>query len=199
MNYKRIGRFAFAAAGVAAAGAGLWWLKERQTEKPAFTRLDGEGDFELRDYPALLTAETVQAGTRDRALGNGFGVLADYIFANGRDGDEIAMTAPVIAEREDAAHWRVRFVMPTAFTRATLPAPTPGVAVGGLAPRRLAALRFTGTVDDALLARKEHELLDAIAVRGLEGVGPVQHAFYNSPFIPGPMRHNELWREVRVP
>src|SRR4051812_31244256 len=90
MNYKRIGRFAFAAAGVAAASAGLWWLREQQTERPKHTPLERDGDIELRDYPSLLVAETVQVGTRDRALGNGFGVLADYVFANGRDGEEIA-------------------------------------------------------------------------------------------------------------
>jgi hypothetical protein len=196
MNYRRIGRWAAAGLGVAAAGAGLYWLRERSVEKPDHRLVTSDGDYEVRRYPALLTAEAVSKGGRDRALGNGFGLLADYIFAEGREGEEIAMTAPVIAEVEPGQGWRVRFVMPRALTRETLPEPTQGVSIGELPARRIAAVRFGGRVDDALLAAKTEALQGWMEREGLMPAGPPQHAFYNSPFIPGPLRQNEVWIEV---
>lgn len=195
MNYRRIGRWAAAAAGVAVAGAGLWWLRERATERPEHETLLADGDFEIRRYPALVTAETVQIGTRDRALGNGFGLLADYIFASSRAGEPIAMTVPVISEAEGPSEWRTRFVMPKACPADTLPAPGAGVRIGSLPARTIAVLKVGGKVDDKLLAAKRDELLAHIAARERQA-GAVQYAFYNSPFLPGPLRHNEIWAEL---
>jgi len=44
----------------------------------------------------MLIVETVQHGSRDRALGNGFGLLADYMFGDKREGDEIPIILPVL-------------------------------------------------------------------------------------------------------
>lgn len=195
MNYRRIGRWAAAAAGIAVAGAGLWWLRERATERPEHETLLADGDFEIRRYPALVTAETVQIGTRDRALGNGFGLLADYIFASGREREPIAMTVPVISEAVGASEWRTRFVMPKACPAETLPAPGAGITIGSLPARTIAVLNVGGKVDDRVLATKRGELLARIAAHGRQA-GTVQYAFYNSPFIPGPLRHNEVWAEL---
>lgn len=196
MNYRRIGRWAAAGLGVAVAGAGVYWLREKTIEKPQYQLLTSDGAFEVRRYQPILTAETVQRGSRDRALGNGFGVLADYIFAESREGDEIAMTAPVISEQEADGAWRVRFVMPKGHTRATLPEPTPGVAIDELDGAKIAVCKFGGRVDDALLAEKTAALREWIAAHGLSAAGPVRYAFYNSPFIPGPLRQNEVWMPV---
>lgn len=213
-----IGKVLAGAAGIAAAGAaaGAAWfyLKEKQIETPEHELLSGDGPFELRRYPALLVAETVQKGRRDRALGNGFGLLADYIFAETRGGEEIAMTkpvlaapvpdkttkidmtAPVLAEREAEGGWRIRFVMPGQWTKDTLPEPGPGVTIAEIPARRVAAVKFSGRADDALLAQKEAELYRWIEEQGLKPVKGVEHAFYNSPFMPGPLRNNEVMFEV---
>jgi hypothetical protein len=196
MNYRRIGRWAAGVGAVAAAGAGLYWLRERATEKPDYVTVEEEGPFALRRYPPILVARTVQPGGRDRALGQGFGVLAGYIFAENRKGEEISMTAPVLAERTEGRGWTVSFVMPKAYTRDSLPVPDAGIAIAMIPARRVAAVRFTGTVDDALLAEKTAELAAWIAARGLVPVGGVEHAFFNAPFIPGPLKHNEVWQPV---
>ena len=197
MNYRRIGRWAAGIGAVAVAGAGLYWLRERATEKPDYVTVAEEGMFALRRYPPILVAQTVQPGVRDRALGQGFGVLAGYIFAEHRDGDEIAMTAPVLAERREGRGWAVRFVMPKHYTRETLPRPEAGTEIVLIPARRVATIRFAGKPDDALLADKAVELAAWIAARGLEPIGAVEHAFYNSPFVPGPLRHSEVWQAVQ--
>jgi hypothetical protein len=185
-----------AAAGVAA-GAAWMWLRERASETPEYKVLLADGAFELRRYPAMLVAETVQMGARDRALGNGLGLLADYFFAESRGGEEIAMTTPVIALQDGGGGWRVRLVTPAVWTRETLPEPGPGVTIVEVPSRRVAAVRFAGRADDALLAGNEKQLREWIADQGLVGADQAEHCFFNSPFMPGRMRHNEVMIEMR--
>ncbi|MHA6718281.1 SOUL family heme-binding protein [Sphingomonas sp. RS6] len=182
--------------GTLVAGATAYYLFERASEQPPFTLVEKDGAFEIRDYPELIVAETRAIGTRDAALNAGFSRLADYIFAKrrggngGRGGDKIAMTAPVLSSEQDGS-WRTQFVMPSKFTLATLPKPADNVDLARRPARRVAVLRFSGTVNDAMLASREAELRRWLAARGLQG-GAAEYAFYNSPFIPGPLRRNEV-------
>jgi hypothetical protein len=186
------------AAGIGAAvagGATFFYVRELATEKPAFELIEEDGACSIRRYPALIVAETLRTGRRESALRSGFGVLADYIFAESREGEAIAMTAPVIAEpRGD--NWRVRFVMPGKWTRGTLPEPGPGVSIADVPARTVAAIRFAGRAGDADLARHVSALRDWMKQRDLRSSGEAEHAFYNSPFIPGPLRRNEILIEL---
>lgn len=179
-------------AAAAAAGATYLYLKERAAKAPESEKLFGEGVFEIRRYPALLVAETIQHGSRDRALGNGFGLLADYIFAESREGDELPMMVPVLGSAVEGGDWKIRFLMPADQTRETLPEPGPGVAIAEIPERELAIIKFSGKPDDKTLAAKEAELRLWIAAQGRDAAGPVEHGYYNSPLRPGPMRQNEV-------
>lgn len=204
MAMNRYAKWLGGAAALLVAGAAAYYAQERSVEQPDYQTEERDGRFELRRYSALLVAETWATGERAAALNQGFRRLADYIFAKSRGGESIAMTAPVLSDRgekiamtapvlSDAGGWgwRTRFVMPSRFTRETLPPPPEGVAIESVAPRRVAAMRFAGSPDSAVLARREGELRDWIAARGLRG-GAVEYAFYNSPFVPGPLRRNEV-------
>ena len=202
---KPVWKWLGAGAAVVAAGAAALYARERLTERPKYRLIEEDSDIEIRDYPHLLAAETIQPGLREAALEAGFKLLADYIFARARgpavraaaraEGgeDRIAMTAPVLADPAPAdAGWRTRFVMPARYTRATLPNPPTGVAIVDIAPRRLAAIRFAGRADDALLDAKETSLRTWLKKRGIAVTGDAEHGFYNAPFIPTPLRHNEV-------
>ena len=79
-------------------GAALYYVREKQTEEPDYRALATDGDFQVRDYPAITVAETVVEGPRRQALSDGFNVLADYIFAKSREGEKLAMSVPVMQE-----------------------------------------------------------------------------------------------------
>lgn len=199
-------------AGVALAGAGAaaWYARERLTERPKYRLIEEDSDIEVRDYPALLAAETIRPGNREAALEAGCGLLADYIFARSRgpevvagtassasraanEAAKIAMTAPVLADpAPNGGGWRTRFLMPAKFTRASLPNPPEDVTIVSIPARRVAAIRFGGRGDDAQLTAKEESLRRWLNKRGMVAMGPVEHGFYNSPFIPSPLRHNEV-------
>ncbi|MEI9928376.1 MAG: heme-binding protein [Sphingomonas sp.] len=105
----------------------------------------------------------------------------------------MAMTLPVLADGdEDGRGWRTRFVLPASFSPESMPAPAAGVAIRALAPRRLAALRFSGEANDTALAGRELALRRWMKDHGLRASGPVELAFYNSPIAPGALRRNEV-------
>jgi DNA gyrase inhibitor GyrI len=66
-------------------GAALYYYREKQTEEPDYRAIATDGDFQIRDYPALTVAETVVEGPRKESLSEGFALLADYIFAKSRE------------------------------------------------------------------------------------------------------------------
>jgi DNA gyrase inhibitor GyrI len=199
-------------AGVAAAGAALiggaafYYLKERQTEEPDFRPLESDGDYQIRDYPAMTVAETVVDGPRRDALGEGFRVLADYAFARSREGERLEMTVPVMQDSGDPmasdpplfddeleGAWRTRFVMPEGRSAGELPEPPDGVTLVELPPRKVAVVSFSGVASDRLLAQQEDRLRGWLARRGVMISAEPEYAFYNSPMIPGPLRRNEVW------
>ncbi|MEQ8587899.1 MAG: heme-binding protein [Thalassobaculaceae bacterium] len=190
-----------AAAVLVVALAGGWYWVTHSVEQPDYTVVEAEGDFELRDYPAMVVAEAVTEGNRQEGVRQGFRALAAYIFAKDREGDRIAMTAPVIQQPTDIRsgdEWRVRFVMPSAFDLDALPAPAGSdVTLHRWPPSRLAVIRFSGRADDADFARAEGRLRDWISDRGLEAEGTPLLAYYDDPWTPGMLRRNEVLVRVR--
>lgn len=181
------------------AGAALFYLREKNSETPDYEPLALDGRFSLRLYSPYLIAETVQRGSREEALGKGFQLLADYIFAKSRgsfarteDRRKIAMTAPVTAEPAGSGEWRISFVMPARRSRASLPPTGPGVAISERPERVMAAVRFAGGATPERMAQQEARLRDWMELEGHRAAGPAEYAFYNSPLIPGPLRRNEV-------
>lgn len=190
-------------AGVAAIGAGIFFARDKSVERPDYDVLVAEDDFEIRQYPPLLLAETVVTSARDRkqALERGFRMLADYIFAKSRPGERIAMTAPVLSDHlvyDDPAvgdrndGWRIRFIMPRAYTRSSLPPAPAGIVITDAPSRRVAVVRFAGLANDTMLQDWEARLRLWLERRGEPKSGKVEYAFYDAPFIPGPLRRNEV-------
>lgn len=164
--------------GLATLATGGLGLYEQNLEQPAYTVVENDGAFELRDYASVLVAETAVIGERSLALNAGFKRLAGYIFGNGQE--KIAMTAPVFSDGASGA-WRTRFVMPPRYTAATLPDMPEGVTAAELPVRRMAVIRFTGLGNDERLAEHEARLRAWLAARGLDATGDAVFAFYNSP------------------
>lgn len=187
-------RLIAAGAGIAAVGAAAAFAHYRQTEQPDYLVLRSEGDFSLRDYPALVVAEVSNTGSRESASGASFRRLAAYIFAKDRPagGEKIAMTAPVLQDETRPGEWRMRFVMPSKYTLGTLPPAPADITLTETPARRMAAVRFSGNASDRDLALMEARLRDWMREQGLMPAGEAEFAFYDAPMIPGPLRRNEV-------
>lgn len=192
------GRILAGVATAAAAGAAYVYFKQRAARAPIHEVLFSEGGFEIRRYPALLVIETVQYGSRDRALGNGFGLLADYMFGEGRDGDEIPITMPVLAEPLPDGGWRIRFLLPQGMPREAIEAPGQGMAISEIPARDVAVISVPGKPSDRLFAARAAELNRWVKTQKRSAAGSVEHAYHNSPLKPGTALPNELLLPLRA-
>ena len=194
-----------ALAGAALLGAAIYYWREKQTEEPDYRALLTEGDFQIRDYPEMVVAETLVDGPRKEALDEGFRRLADYIFAKSREGEELPMTVPVMQDSGDPmasdpplfddgleGAWRTRFVMTAGRTEEELPEPPEGVELITLPQRRVGVVSFAGRPDEEGLAREEDRLRGWLARQGETMAAEPEYAFYNSPMIPPPLRRSEV-------
>lgn len=179
------------------------------TEEPAFTLVQRDGDFEVRDYPALVVAEVSVGGGRDEASNAGFRLLAGYIFGGNTRRQSIAMTAPVVQERVTSetiamtapvtqsgggGSWVVRFTMPSTYTIETLPTPNDArVRLVPVSPQRYAVVRFSGLAQPAEVERRAAALSAFIAREQLRATGPQSLARYDPPWTLWFMRRNEIW------
>ncbi len=186
-------------------GAAIYYFREKATPGPEYRVLSSDGDLEIRAYPAIVVAETVVRGPRKEALRQGFGILADYIFAKSREGEALPMTVPVLQDGGDPmasdppvfddmveGGWRMRFVMPEGRTTGDLPKPPSAIELVEVPARRVGAVRFGGVADDARLAEHEDRLRGWLARQGEETQAEPEYAFYNSPMIPPPLRRSEV-------
>ena len=186
-------RLAYGAAGaLAVLGAGWFLYREKSVEKPNYRVVEEDGEFEIRDYPTLLVAETVVQGEREHGLDRGFARLADYIFARHREGEKVAMTAPVLSSPAEGGGWLTRFVMPAYYTAQSLPEPGEDIRIATIPARRVAAVRFHGGPVSSALGAREAQLKSWVGAKKLKAIGPAERAFYNSERIPGPLRRAEV-------
>ena len=102
------------------------------------------------------------------------------------------MTAPVLQDETEPGKWRMRFVMPSEYTLATLPPAPADIALTQVAARRISAIRFAGNGSDRDLALMEARLRDWMMAQGIMPAGEPEFAFYNAPMVPGPLRRNEV-------
>ncbi|WP_415642389.1 SOUL family heme-binding protein [Sphingomonas antarctica] len=185
-------RAAIGAGLIAGIGAALFLWRSSRAEQPDYRVVEQDGDFEVREYPATTTAATSSRGPRRDAMERNFRTLADYIFAKSRPGERLAMTTPVTTAGSIKDGWTMRFLMPGGKAKGDLPAAPQGVTLETHPPRRAAAIRFNGSCTEALLDNKEGALRSWLQLKGYPHEAKAEHAAYNSPMMPGPLRRNEL-------
>jgi len=182
-------------------------------ESPKHEVLKRYADFEVRQYPPSIVAETEVEGDFNSVGSEAFSRLAGYIFGNNRgarkiamtapvtqapvDGTKIAMTAPVTQESTGPRSWRVQFMMPSEYTLQSLPEPKDArVHLRALPPRRFAAIRYSGTWSQKNYQEHLEQLRSAMQREGLVALGEPIWARYDPPFKPWFMRTNEILLEV---
>lgn len=178
------------------------------TKEPPFTVQFAQGNFELREYPALAVAEVSVSGERKEAAGKGFRLLAGYIFGGNTrklsiamtapvtqqaaSNETIAMTAPVIQAGGDG-NWVIRFIMPEGATIDALPQPNdPKVQLRMLGPERVVVVRFSGFAREDAVASNTAALQGFIAAHQLQPTGAPVLAQYNPPWTLWFLRRNEV-------
>ena len=179
--------------GLLALPLGLAACASPPVEEPAYNLSLSDGAFEVRAYAPTIVAETTVDGDAFGSRFEGFGPLADYIFAKERDGEKIAMTAPVTQHATKADEWTIGFTMPAGYSMETLPAPAnPDVRLTEQPAQTMAVFKFTGIASERDMADARRTLMQKVADAGLTAKGEPVFAFYDPPWTLPFMRRNEV-------
>lgn len=189
-------------------GLNLLGTPAMATEEPPFTVKSAQGEFEIRDYPALVAAEVTVTGDRKDASSKGFRLLAAYIFGGNTRKQSIAMTAPVTqaaANSEKIAmtapvlqtggngSWVIRFIMPHGSTVETLPLPNnPAVHLVAIPAARMAVVKFSGLARQDDVDAKTAALSRFVKAQHLQAIGEPSLAQYDPPWTLWFLRRNEV-------
>jgi hypothetical protein len=161
-------------------------------EVPAYRVLEQDGAYELRAYPPEIFAETEVRSDFDAAGGAAFRRLLGYISGRNRPREKIAMTAPV-TQVGGGESYRVAFLMPAGYTAASLPVPLDSsISIREIPARTLAAWRYSGRWTRSRYEDMERALREVLNAKHLRATGPPIFARYDAPFVPWPLRRNEV-------
>lgn len=152
------------------------------TEQQAYEVIETEGQFEIRYYPSAVMASVHVAGDYGSSSGNGFRILAGYIFGSNSEEQKIAMTAPVHMQ-DGPDGYQMSFVMPAGFDTTNLPLPDNGqIRIHNSAPAYTATVRFDGFANDEKIEAHKKELVKYLDGKGLSYSEPFVYLGYNPPY-----------------
>jgi hypothetical protein len=140
-----------------------------RVEQADYTVVETMNGYEIREYPAHIVAQTTVQGSYGESMSNGFRIVAGYIFGGNTKRESIAMTAPVVAQKEEGSQASERiamtapvvatdegdsqvisFGMPRSYTLETLPKPNdPRVKIVMIPAKKYAVMRFSWYRSDA--------------------------------------------------
>jgi DNA gyrase inhibitor GyrI len=147
-----------------------------------------DGKFEVRDYPALLVAETPMRGAD-----NSFMRLFHFIGGENTARQKIAMTTPVFMSDPAGPNATMAFVLPARLGTNAVPEPTaPGVTVKQIPAGRFAVLRFSGGRSEANATNAVSRLSAWLAQQKLAQAGEPVFAYFDPPWTPPFLRRNEV-------
>jgi hypothetical protein len=179
------------------------------TEQQPYRVVQTYPDFELREYPAYLVAETTVNASFEDAGNRAFNALLQYINGANRSqrklamtapviqGEQLAMTAPVIQTSTEPESYTVAFVLAAHVTPDEAPMPTDQRVLVRQVPAGFAAvMRYSGRWSQASYDEHVHRLQAALTAAGLQAISSPRFARFDPPFKPWFLRRNEVVIDV---
>jgi DNA gyrase inhibitor GyrI len=154
-----------------------------------------DGKFELRNYPALVVAETPMRGAD-----NSFMRLFHFIGGENAAKQKISMTTPVFMNDTGGTNATMAFVMPAKSSLNDLPQPSePGVTLKQIPAGEFAVLRFSGGRNAKNETNAVARLTAWLAQEKIAPTGQPVFAYFDPPWTPPFLRRNEVMLRVAQP
>ena len=192
------------------------------TEKLSYELLETRDGFELRRYPRHVVAEVNIRGDFMSAGNAAFGPLVSFISGRNEKSQKIAMTAPVTVEPQPSAmataapmtvepqsadgglasanRWRIHFVMPRAYTLASIPKPkNDAVQLREIPAKVFVVHTYSWLNTQHRVQQKIQETLQWAQRNSLQVIGAPQLARYDPPWTLPMFRRNEIMVEIAAP
>ncbi len=192
----------------------VWGFFGSRVEQADYTVVKKMNGYEIREYPAHIVAQTTVQGSYEKSMEKGFSIVAGYIFGGNTKKESIAMTAPVVAQKNDKTSESIAmtapvmatsegnsqiisFGMPRSYTMETLPTPNdPRVKIVMIPTKKYAVLRFSWYHSDTRVKKMQKKLLSTLARDGVMVQGSTAYAGYNAPWTPPWMNRSEVLVEI---
>jgi hypothetical protein len=174
----------------------IWNYVMSNVENPEYTIIVSHDQIELRDYNEFIVAQVLVKEDFKTARSVGFKFLAHYIFGDNIEHLKIAMTAPVMEQKQENA-WNIKFMMPSIYSLNELPKPLNNkIKLLEIPQKIFVVIRFSGLASDSNIARNLAKLKDFISEQNLEPLSNEIYAFYNPPWTLPSLRRNEIMIEI---
>ncbi len=183
----------------------------RSADEPTYQVLNDYGHIQIRQYPAMVVAQTEVTADYKNSSSQGFQRLARYIFGGNKKQQKMAMTAPVIQEQEaetlamtapviqqkSGTVWLMAFVLPSDYSVATAPVPLdPAVTIKKISGKKVAVIRYSGSLSEQAIEDKSEELKSWLSQQGFRGLFPSRSAAYDPPWTLPFLRRNEVHIDI---
>lgn len=187
----------------------IGYLGNRVEQLP-YRILSSGKEYEIREIPEHLIAETEVRGGWNTGGREAFFVLANYIFGKNKSktkismtapvtqttSEKIAMTAPVISEHGTTGKRIFSFVLPAKYELETLPEPLDKrVKIKTVKKHQVAVLRFSGLFGEKIFLEKKKKLMGLLARDHIK-YGKIYSAGYNPPWTPPFLNRLEVWANL---
>jgi hypothetical protein len=158
-------------------------------ERPEYDVVLSESPFELREYKDFYIVE--YSNDRDPDIQNGFGTLFRYISSDNLAHQKIKMTVPVIEEMA-GDQMKMAFVVPKEHWD-HIPEPNSRLlSVKKFDSGLFAVIKYGGFSNEV----KERDMVKKLSAwldeKKYKAASNFMLAFYNAPFTPPMLRHNEI-------
>ena len=171
--------------------------------------LEQDGAIEIRHYESLVLVTTDMPGGMEEGQNEAFQRLFKYISGENEPKREIAMTAPVIMQNQDAGQkiemtapvfmgnqgetQTMSFVLPAQYDFQSAPKPSnSSVRLQEMKDYTVAALQFSGLLNEKNIQRHHGLLQDWIDKSLYKETGSYMTAGYNPPWTLPFLRRNEI-------
>ena len=180
-------------------------------EEATHSVLYENGNIQIRQYDALLIAQTEVTGDYKESGNTAFKRLAGYIFGDNQSQQKIDMTVPVVEanqnekiamtvpvyQQAEADKWTMTFVLPSQYTLDTIPEPLDEtIDIKQIPPRKVATIRYTGYIRPQKIRTKATELQTWLDENGYKAIAAPYSAAYDPPWTIPFFRRNEVHIEI---
>jgi hypothetical protein len=157
-------------------------LAQRNIETYPYTVKKKYNRFEIRNYEAtLFTSVKLSTKGYKNSSGQGFSILARYIFGNNERNEKISMTSPVSISLEDSM--TMMFMVPKKLNKDMLPKPNQsGIEFREEPAKTVAAIRFSGWANETKIEKYKQNLKAALDAEGIKYSNQFYFFGYNAPF-----------------
>lgn len=184
----------------------------RSANEAGYEVLKDYGHIQIRQYQAMVVAETEVTAGYQEGSGQAFNRLFRYISGDNKKQQKIAMTTPVIQapqaeeiamtalviQQKSGSVWLMSFVLPHEYSFSSAPEPLDSrVMIKQIADKKVAVLRYSGSLSEQGIEEKSRELADWLINQGYKAISSSRSAAYDPPWTLPFLRRNEVHIDIQ--